>query len=177
MKSFTNIFNYTEENREIWHVSLISSIIKLLRRSNKVNSSGGVLWLLVGLLSIRIGAKMGRGWWWKVAVLAVVVAVVWRGWQVGGLEKESAFNFVREWSEKLGIWAIPLYVSLHTVSIALCLPSAIFFETAAPLLFGFLPSVFCVFSAKILAASLSFSIGRFTLSSSLTASITCALSL
>ncbi|KAG5027683.1 hypothetical protein AAZX31_08G352900 [Glycine max] len=109
---------------------------------------------------------MGRGWWWKVAVLAVVVAVVWRGWQVGGLEKESAFNFVREWSEKLGIWAIPLYVSLHTVSIALCLPSAIFFETAAPLLFGFLPSVFCVFSAKILAASLSFSIGRLVFRSS-----------
>ncbi|XP_022635846.1 uncharacterized protein LOC106758644 isoform X3 [Vigna radiata var. radiata] len=102
---------------------------------------------------------MGRGWWWKVALLAVAVAV-WRGWQGGGWDREESFRLVREWSEKLGIWAIPLYVSVHTISIALCLPSAIFFETAAPLLFGFFPSVLCVFSAKILAASLSFSIGR-----------------
>ncbi|XP_020218425.1 uncharacterized protein LOC109801721 [Cajanus cajan] len=103
---------------------------------------------------------MGRRWWWKVAVLVAIVAA-WRGWQGGGFDKDAAFKFVRDWSDKLGFWAIPLYVSVHTVSIALCLPSAIFFETAAPLLFGFLPSVFCVFSAKILAASLSFSIGRF----------------
>ena len=103
---------------------------------------------------------MGRGWWWKVALLAVAVAA-WRGWQGGGWDREASFKLAREWSEKLGIWAIPLYLSLHTISIALCLPSAIFFETAAPLLFGFFPSVLCVFSAKILAASLSFSIGRF----------------
>ncbi|KAK7304309.1 hypothetical protein VNO77_45177 [Canavalia gladiata] len=101
---------------------------------------------------------MGR-WWWIVAVLVGLVAL-WRGWQGQGWEKESAFRFLREWSEKLGIWAIPLYVSVHTLSIALCLPSAIFFETAAPLLFGFFSSVFCVFSAKIFAASFSFSIGR-----------------
>ncbi|RDX84835.1 hypothetical protein CR513_34054, partial [Mucuna pruriens] len=103
---------------------------------------------------------MRRGWWWKVAVLAVLVAVVWRWWQENGWEKEAAFKLMREWSDKLGIWAIPLYISIHALSIALCLPSAIFFETAAPLLFGFLSSLFCVFSAKILAASLSFSIGR-----------------
>ncbi|XP_027352760.1 uncharacterized protein LOC113863393 [Abrus precatorius] len=101
---------------------------------------------------------MGR-WWWKVAALVAIVAV-WRGWQGQGWEKDSMLNFLSDWSQKLGIWAIPLYVSLHTLSIALCLPSAIFFETAAPLLFGFIPSVFCVFSAKILAASLSFNIGR-----------------
>ncbi|KAK7374941.1 hypothetical protein VNO80_08384 [Phaseolus coccineus] len=108
---------------------------------------------------------MWRGWWWKVAVLAVAAAV-WRGWQGGGWDREASFRLAREWSEKLGIWAIPLYVSLHTISISLCLPSAIFFETAAPLLFGFLPSVLCVFSAKILAASLSFSIGRLVFRSS-----------
>ncbi|TKY64764.1 SNARE associated Golgi protein [Spatholobus suberectus] len=111
---------------------------------------------------------MGRGWWWKVAVLVALVAA-WRGWQGGGWDKEAAFKLAREWSEKLGIWAIPLYVSVHTVSIALCLPSAIFFETAAPLLFGFFPSVFCVFSAKVLAASLSFSIGRLVFRNSSTA--------
>lgn len=105
---------------------------------------------------------MWRGWWWKVAVVVALVAA-WRGWQGSGWDKEAAFKFLRDLSEKLGIWAIPLYVSVHTISIALCLPSAIFFETAAPLLFGFFPSVFCVFSAKILAASLSFSLGRFNL--------------
>lgn len=108
---------------------------------------------------------MWRGWWWKVAVVVALVAA-WRGWQGSGWDKEAAFKFLRDLSEKLGIWAIPLYVSVHTISIALCLPSAIFFETAAPLLFGFLPSVFCVFSAKILAASLSFSLGRLVFRSS-----------
>ncbi|KAK7394136.1 hypothetical protein VNO78_14655 [Psophocarpus tetragonolobus] len=109
---------------------------------------------------------MGRGWWWKVAVLVAAAAAAWRGWQGGGWDKEAALKLVGEWSKKLGIWAIPLYVSVHTVSIALCLPSAIFFETAAPLLFGFFPSVCCVFSAKLLAASLSFSIGRLVFRSS-----------
>ncbi|KAL2329479.1 hypothetical protein Fmac_017060 [Flemingia macrophylla] len=107
---------------------------------------------------------MGRGWWWKVAVAAALAAALvaaWRGWQGGGFDKETVFKFVSDWSDKLGFWAIPLYLSVHTVSIALCLPSAIFFETASPLLFGFIPSLFCVFAAKILAASLSFSIGRF----------------
>ncbi|XP_061359481.1 uncharacterized protein LOC133303575 [Gastrolobium bilobum] len=110
---------------------------------------------------------MGR-WWWKVGVLVGLVAL-WRGYGYGygiGWEKETALKFLREWSEKLGFWAIPLYVSLHTLSIALCLPSAIFFEAAASLLFGFFPSVLCVFSAKILAASLSFFIGRLVFRSS-----------
>ncbi|KAK7295818.1 hypothetical protein RJT34_18730 [Clitoria ternatea] len=104
---------------------------------------------------------MGR-WGLIVAALVGLVAVWfgWRGIGIGGLEKETALNYLSLLSQKLGFWAIPLFVSLHTLSIALCLPSAIFFETASPLLFGFFPSLLCVFSAKILAASLSFFIGR-----------------
>jgi len=60
----------------------------------------------------------------------------------------------------LGIWAIPVYVLVHTLTLALCLPSAVFFEAAASLLFGFFPAVLCVFAAKVLGASLSFWIGR-----------------
>lgn len=63
-------------------------------------------------------------------------------------------------SEKLGFWAIPLYVLVHTLTLALCLPYAVFFEAGASLLFGFLPAILCVFSAKVLGASLSFWIGR-----------------
>ncbi|XP_020106687.1 uncharacterized protein LOC109722923 [Ananas comosus] len=59
-----------------------------------------------------------------------------------------------------GPWAAPAYVAAHTACLALCLPNAVLFEAAAPLLFGFLPGVLCVFAAKVLAASLSFSIGR-----------------
>jgi len=77
-----------------------------------------------------------------------------------GIDKESFMKWMRDLSDKLGIWAIPLYIAIHTISIALCLPSAIFLETGASLLFGWFASVLCVFSAKILAASLSFSIGR-----------------
>lgn len=68
--------------------------------------------------------------------------------------------------DRVGMWAIPAYVSLHTFTLALCLPSAVFFEAGASLLFGFIPGVACVFSAKLLAASLSFFIGRFVFRSS-----------
>lgn len=103
---------------------------------------------------------MGR-WWWKVAAVVGIVAALRVYGVGGGWEKESAVRWMRDWSERLGIWAIPLFISLHTLSIALCLPSAIFLETGASILFGFLTSVLCVFSAKILAASLSFWIGRY----------------
>ncbi|XP_057436594.1 uncharacterized protein LOC130729005 [Lotus japonicus] len=103
---------------------------------------------------------MGR-WWLKVAVVVAIVAALWRTWNSNGSwDKEAALKWMSEWSERLGVWAIPLFISLHTLSIALCLPSAIFLETGASILFGFFPSVLCVFSAKILAASLSFWIGR-----------------
>lgn len=104
---------------------------------------------------------LGR-WWWKVAAALALAAAV-RGYTKnhGGWDKEAAVKLLSEWSERLGIWAIPLYVLIHTLSIALCLPSAVFLEAAASLLFGFFPAVLCVFSAKLLAASLSFWIGRY----------------
>ncbi|CAN1856534.1 hypothetical protein LINPERHAP1_LOCUS42107 [Linum perenne] len=58
---------------------------------------------------------------------------------------------------------MPLYVGVHSLTLALCLPFAVFFEAAASLLFGFFPALLCVFSAKVLGASLSFWIGRFVL--------------
>lgn len=102
-------------------------------------------------------------WWWKSAALVAITALLLRSYGgdfTTGLDKESLMKWMSDLSDKLGIWAIPLYISIHTISIALCLPSAIFLETGASILFGFFPSVLCVFSAKILAASLSFSVGR-----------------
>lgn len=61
---------------------------------------------------------------------------------------------------KMGIWAMPTYVIIHTITLALCLPYAVFFEAGAALLFGFFRGVLCVFSAKMLGASLSFWLGR-----------------
>lgn len=78
-----------------------------------------------------------------------------------GWDKDALMEFFKRLSDELGIWAIPAYVGVHTLTLSLCLPSAVFFEAGASLLFGFLPAVLCVFSAKILAASLSFWIGRF----------------
>lgn len=102
--------------------------------------------------------KMAR--WWKIAVMVGILGIL-RGWSKHyGWDNEAAVRVLRDWSDRLGIWAIPLYVAIHTLSIALCLPSAVFFEAAGSLLFGFFPAVLCVFSAKVLGASLSFGIGR-----------------
>lgn len=104
--------------------------------------------------------RMGR--FGRVGAVGVVIAGIvlcWRyGWE---WDKDAAVELFRQWSDRLGFWAIPVYVSVHTLTLALCLPYAVFFEAAASLLFGFFPAVLCVFSAKLLGASLSFWIGRF----------------
>ncbi|GKE44665.1 SNARE associated Golgi protein family protein [Tanacetum coccineum] len=74
--------------------------------------------------------------------------------------KESVVEIFKNLSDRLGNWAIPVYVALHTLSLSLCLPYAVFFEAGASILFGFFPALLCVFSAKVLGASLSFWIGR-----------------
>lgn len=75
-------------------------------------------------------------------------------------------QWLKDTSDRLGFWAVPAYVGLHTLSLALCLPCAVFFEAGASMLFGFLPALLCVFSAKVLGASLSFWIGRLVFKSS-----------
>ncbi|KAF8400106.1 hypothetical protein HHK36_015981 [Tetracentron sinense] len=101
----------------------------------------------------------------RLSTFGVIVAIlgIWGalskqyGWT---WDKDSALQVFRDLSVRLGFWAIPLYVLLHTVTLALCLPYAVFFEAGASLLFGFVPAVLSVFCAKILGASLSFCIGR-----------------
>lgn len=83
-----------------------------------------------------------------------------------GFDKEALVELFKQLSDRLGIWAIPVYVIVHTLTLALCLPYAVFFEAGASLLFGFFPAVLSVFSAKILGASLSFWIGRLVFMSS-----------
>ncbi|KAL6350094.1 hypothetical protein AAG906_004032 [Vitis piasezkii] len=106
----------------------------------------------------------------RVGVVGVVIAGIVLSRRYGlEWDKDAAVELFRQWSDRLGYWAIPLYVSIHTLTLALCLPSAVFLEAAASLLFGFLPAVLCVFSAKLLGASLSFWIGRLIFRSSSTA--------
>ena len=104
------------------------------------------------------------GKWWEIAAAVGVVAILREVSKKYGWEKEAGVRVLGEWSEQLGIWAIPLYVLIHALTIALCLPYAIFFEAVAAILFGFLPAVLCVFAAKLLGASLSFWIGRYVAS-------------
>ncbi|XVF58643.1 hypothetical protein PTKIN_Ptkin07bG0082600 [Pterospermum kingtungense] len=112
--------------------------------------------------------KMGK--WFSIGVLVGVIAIAKRyGGELGlglGLDKDAALRLFQQWSERLGIWSIPLYVALHTLTLSLCLPYAVFFEAGASLIFGFFPAVLCVFSAKLLGASLSFWIGRLVFRSS-----------
>lgn len=107
---------------------------------------------------------MGLAGKWGTIAAVVGIAVALRalskqyGWE---LDKDAAFDWFKQMSDRLGYWAIPAYVGLHTVTLALCLPYAVFFEAGASFLFGFFPAVLCVFSAKLLGASLSFWIGRY----------------
>ncbi|KAH0776586.1 hypothetical protein KY290_007997 [Solanum tuberosum] len=103
---------------------------------------------------------MGMKRWVTIGVVVATVASMKGLSSQLGFEKEAAIEWLKLMSDRLGNWAIPAYVALHTITLALCLPYAVFFEAGASLLFGFLPAVLCVFSAKILGASLSFSIGR-----------------
>lgn len=112
---------------------------------------------------------MGRGRLGKLWILCLAVAILAVAREAGkryGWDNDAALQMFRGLSERLGIWVIPLYVTVHTLTLSLCLPYAVFFEAGASLLFGFLPAIICVFSAKILAASLSFWIGRSDLSTS-----------
>ncbi|XXG78210.1 hypothetical protein AAC387_Pa08g2198 [Persea americana] len=115
---------------------------------------------------------MGRGRLGKLWILCLAVAILAVAREAGkryGWDNDAALQMFRGLSERLGIWVIPLYVTVHTLTLSLCLPYAVFFEAGASLLFGFLPAIICVFSAKILAASLSFWIGRFLFRGSNTA--------
>ncbi|XP_065854740.1 uncharacterized protein [Euphorbia lathyris] len=107
--------------------------------------------------------------WWKVAAVVAFIAIARELSKQAGWDKDAAIQLFAAWSDRLGIWAMPVYVGIHTLTLALCLPYAVFFEAGASLLFGFFPAVFCVFSAKILGASLSFWIGRLVFKSSTTA--------
>ncbi|KAL4361007.1 hypothetical protein GQ457_04G034070 [Hibiscus cannabinus] len=109
---------------------------------------------------------MKVGSWIKIGALAAVIALAKQYGGALGLDRDAALRHFQQWSDRLGIWAIPLYISLHTLTISLCLPYAVFFEAGASLLFGFLPAVLCVFSAKLMGASLSFWIGRLVFKSS-----------
>ncbi|KAL9416984.1 hypothetical protein AB3S75_040054 [Citrus x aurantiifolia] len=111
---------------------------------------------------------MGMGKWLKIGMVVGVIAIIREvSKHYGfGFDKDTGIKAIREWSDRLGVWAIPVFVGFHTLTIALCLPYAVFFEAAASLLFGFFPAVLCVFSAKLLGASLSFWIGRLVFKSS-----------
>ncbi|KAA8529956.1 hypothetical protein F0562_034440 [Nyssa sinensis] len=103
-------------------------------------------------------SRLGR--WVAVGVVVGIIGVLRAVSKQYGWDKDAALQLFREMSDRLGIWAIPAYVGLHTLTLALCLPYAVFFEAGASLLFGFFPAVLCVFSAKVLGSSLSFWIGR-----------------
>lgn len=104
------------------------------------------------------------GRWGTVAVVVAIMGgmrAVSKQMGIGlGWDNETAVRWFQNLSDRLGYWAIPAYVGVHTLTLALCLPYAVFFEAGASLLFGFVPAVLCVFLAKVLGASLSFWIGR-----------------
>ncbi|CAM0873745.1 unnamed protein product [Alopecurus aequalis] len=104
-------------------------------------------------------ARTTKGWARGLAAFAAGAVAVSAGRRYGW-DGEAAVAAFQRGRSTLGPWAASAYVAAHALTLALCPPYAIFFEGAAALVFGFLPGVACVFSAKILGASLSFWIGR-----------------
>ncbi|KAM5568424.1 hypothetical protein ABKV19_016138 [Rosa sericea] len=111
---------------------------------------------------------MGKKWW-TIGVAVAMLGTVREVSKQYGWDKDALIKVFAELSDRLGVWAIPIYVAIHTLTLALCLPYAVFFEAAASMLFGFFPAVLCVFAAKLLGASLSFWIGRLIFKSSTSA--------
>ncbi|XP_073039435.1 uncharacterized protein [Primulina eburnea] len=108
---------------------------------------------------------MGRWGTMAVAIAVVGFVITKSPTQLLG-DRGKVMQWLMDTSDRLGYWAIPAYVGLHTLSLALCLPCAVFFEAGASMLFRFLPALLCVFSGKVLGASLSFWIGRLVFKSS-----------
>ena len=106
---------------------------------------------------------MGKGPFRLAAAAAAIALLLGASWRYG-VDAESALAAFRDLRDRLGFWAIPIYVLAHTVTLALCLPNAVFFEAGASLLFGFFTAVLCVFSAKVLGLlSPSGSDGQFSI--------------
>lgn len=98
--------------------------------------------------------------------MIVVGGSIWVMRNSNNNSKDYIIEVMSEMRDWMGIWAIPAYVALHTITLALCLPYAVFFEAGASILFGFFTALLCVFSAKILAASFSFFLGRYQMGNS-----------
>nr|GEX78820.1 SNARE associated Golgi protein family [Tanacetum cinerariifolium] len=94
-----------------------------------------------------------------IIIITLTLFIISKSSSSKSWNKESVVEIFKNLSDQLGNWAIPVYVALHTLSLSLCLPYAVFFEAGASILFGFFPALLCVFSAKVLGASLSFWIG------------------
>ncbi|GAB2226021.1 hypothetical protein Droror1_Dr00021804 [Drosera rotundifolia] len=100
-------------------------------------------------------------WFLSLTLAAIAAAAAAKSYTyLGLLDRDAVIEIFRCLLGKLGFWTIPIYVAIHTITLALCLPYAVIFEAGASVLFGFVPAVGCVFAAKVLAASLSFWIGR-----------------
>jgi hypothetical protein len=112
------------------------------------------------------GAKLGLAGL-VVTTVGLYVAVS----NAYGGDKQAMMDGFHVLAERLGPSAMPVFVLVHTIAIALCFPYAIVFEAAASFLFGFLRGVLCVFSAKVMGAALAFWLGRSTLSTPLALSL------
>jgi uncharacterized membrane protein YdjX (TVP38/TMEM64 family) len=95
-----------------------------------------------------------------LSLLILTAAVYFVITKAYGGDRKAMVEGFRYSAERLGLWAMPVFVLVHTVAIALCFPYAIVFEAAASFLFGFLNGVMCVFAAKVMGASLAFWLGR-----------------
>ena len=118
---------------------------------------------LASLIALVAAVLLGYGGtrWWKSGIEEGI-----DGPQNKEAVSSSAAAMVESFRavcEGLGPWGLPLYVLFHALLISFCLPYALILEAVAAYLFGFLRGILCVFCAKVLAASLSFWIGRYSI--------------
>ena len=117
---------------------------------------------LASLIALVAAVLLGYGTirWWKSGMEGIHEPQDQEAVSSSAAAMVESFRAV---CEGLGPWGLPLYVLFHALLISFCLPYALILEAGAAYLFGFLRGILCVFCAKVLAASLSFWIGRYSI--------------
>ena len=117
----------------------------------------GLAALIASVAAVLLGYGTIR--WWKSGIEGIDGPEDQEAVSSSAAAMVESFRAV---CEGLGPWGLPLYVLFHALLISFCLPYALILEAGAAYLFGFLRGIVCVFCAKVLAASLSFWIGRYS---------------
>jgi uncharacterized membrane protein YdjX (TVP38/TMEM64 family) len=95
----------------------------------------------------------------KSALLVAIVALAVPAFIYKDSTK-AVLDGAHELVSRLGIYAYPIWIFLHALSIVVCFPGTFAFEGAAGVLFGVVKGSSAVLAAKMVGASIAFWLGK-----------------